>query len=113
MLVVKIYTGPYSIMVSIVAGTGIGMIVKYLLDKRYIFKYRTVNLIHDGQTFFLYGTMGVFTTLIFWVAEWGFYWLFENKELRYIGAVIGLIVGYFVKYRLDKRFVFVESRTYS
>ena len=50
--------------------------------------------------------MGVFTTLIFWSLEFGFTLLFQTKEMRYLGGIIGLAIGYFTKYQLDKRFVF-------
>jgi hypothetical protein len=38
--------------------------------------------------------------------EFGFDYLFKTTEARYIGACIGLAIGYIIKYRLDKRFVF-------
>ena len=30
-------------------GTGVGLVVKYILDKRYIFRFRARNATHDGQ----------------------------------------------------------------
>jgi hypothetical protein len=50
--------------------------------------------------------MGLFTTFIFWGFELGFNFLFESTPMRYLGAVIGLTIGYFVKYQLDLRYVF-------
>ena len=50
--------------------------------------------------------MGVFTTLIFWGFEILFDKLFEHELSKYAGAVIGLSIGYIVKYNLDKKFVF-------
>jgi putative flippase GtrA len=61
---------------------------------------------HDTQTFALYTIMGLLTTVVFWGFEWGFHWAFETKEMRYLGGVIGLAIGYLIKYHLDKRFVF-------
>jgi hypothetical protein len=29
--------------------------------------------------------------------------------MRYIGGVLGLSIGYYIKYQLDKRFVFVDK----
>lgn len=101
-----VYFGQFYIFVSLLFGTVIGLLVKYILDKKYIFKYKTVNKKHNGRLFVLYSIMGLFTTIIFWGFEFLFYYLFENKEMRYLGGVIGLMIGYICKYYLDKRFVF-------
>jgi putative flippase GtrA len=50
--------------------------------------------------------MGLATTAIFWSVEFGFDRIFGTAHMRYVGAVIGLAIGYIVKYYLDKRFVF-------
>ena len=105
-IVIRAYTGSYAVLISITTGTGIGLVVKYMLDKRYIFQFRARNAIHDGQTFTLYAAFGLATTIIFWGFEFGFDYLFASKEMRYMGAVIGLAIGYLAKYQLDKRFVF-------
>lgn len=105
-VVVRFYSGPYAITLSMLVGTGVGLLVKYFLDKRYIFRFKAKNTAHDAQTFLLYSLMGVATTVIFWGFESAFEYLFRAKELRYLGGVIGLAIGYWVKYRLDKRFVF-------
>lgn len=101
-----IYVGNFYIFISIVIGTGVGLVVKYILDKKYIFKYKTQNTKHDGKVFILYTIMGLFTTIIFWGFEFGFHIVFETKEMRYLGGIIGLMIGYICKYYLDKRFVF-------
>ena len=31
---------------------------------------------------------------------------FETKEMRYLGGILGLMIGYICKYYLDKRYVF-------
>jgi putative flippase GtrA len=105
-IVIRLYHGPYAIILSILVGTAVGLLVKYVLDKRYIFKFKAQNLSHDTKTFAMYVFMGVFTTAIFWGFEYAFEFLFKTKELRYLGGVIGLGIGYLVKYRLDKKFVF-------
>lgn len=108
-LAIRIYSGAFDILASVVAGTGVGLIVKYILDKRYIFRFHTRNAAHDGQTFLLYAAMGLATTLIFWGFEFGFNYIFQSKEMRYLGGVIGLAIGYLAKYHLDKRYVFTEE----
>jgi len=100
------YHGVYALTLSVALGTGIGLVVKYLLDKRFIFKFQARDVVHDGQTFMLYALMGAFTTGIFWGFEFGFNNQFHTIALRYVGGAIGLAIGYFCKYQLDKRFVF-------
>ena len=105
-LVIRNYSGAYAILVSVIVGTGFGLVVKYILDKRYIFRFRARNVAHDTQTFALYTVMGLATTVIFWGFEFGFDHIFETKEMRYLGGIIGLAIGYLTKYHLDKRYVF-------
>jgi putative flippase GtrA len=105
-ITVHIYIGMYSIILSVIAGTAVGLVIKYILDKRYIFRFQTRNITHNSKIFVLYTLMGIVTTLIFWFFEFGFNHLFQTKQMRYFGGVIGLALGYIVKYQLDKRFVF-------
>ena len=107
-LIIRSYTGTFDIILSVIVGTGIGLVFKYMLDKRYIFCFQARNLVHDTQTLTLYAFMGLLTTMIFWGFEFGFHHFFESKEMRYFGGVIGLAIGYFIKYHLDRRYVFVN-----
>ncbi|GAA5180615.1 GtrA family protein [Niveibacterium umoris] len=108
-LTVRIYEGPFSVTFSILVGTGVGLVMKYLLDKRYIFGFRARNAAHDAHTFLLYTLMGIVTTAIFWGFEFGFDLLFQSKGMRYLGGILGLAIGYLSKYQLDKRYVFREN----
>jgi putative flippase GtrA len=105
-LVIRTYSGAFDILTSVVVGTGVGLVVKYILDKCYIFRFRARSVAHDTQTFALYTVMGLATTVIFWGFEFGFHHIFETKEMRYLGGVIGLAIGYLTKYHLDKLYVF-------
>ena len=67
-LAVRLYSGEYSILLSVFFGTGIGLVVKYILDKRYIFGFQARDLAHDSKTFVLYTLMGIITTVIFFSA---------------------------------------------
>ncbi|MGC8775231.1 MAG: GtrA family protein [Chlorobaculum sp.] len=108
-LSIRYYSGPYAIAISVGFGTIAGLLLKYILDKRYIFRFKAENPIHDTRAFLLYSMMGAVTTLIFWSFEFGFNHLYHTKESRYLGAVIGLAIGYVSKYQLDKRFVFKQE----
>lgn len=103
----RLYGGVYEVMASVMVGTAVGLVVKYVLDKKYIFQFQVKDVAHDTHTFTLYTLTGVFTTAVFWGFEFGFDYLFQSKEMRYTGGVIGLAIGYYIKYQLDKRFVFV------
>jgi putative flippase GtrA len=105
-IVIRLYSGAFDIVISIVAGTGVGLVVKYVLDKRYIFRFRPHNALHDGRTFLLYTLMGLATTVIFWGFEFAFHYRFGTPEMRYLGGIIGLAIGYLAKYHLDKHYVF-------
>lgn len=108
-LVTRFYGGPFNIAISVVLGTGVGLIVKYVLDKRYIFRFKARDSAHDGKTFILYTIMGLATTFIFWGFEFGFQAVFATKEMRYLGGALGLAIGYVTKYLLDKRYVFRQE----
>jgi putative flippase GtrA len=88
------------------AGTLVGLVVKYLLDKRWIFHDRTTGARAQGAQFALYSLMGVATTAIFWATETAFWLIWQTDLAREAGAVLGLTVGYITKYALDRRFVF-------
>ena len=93
---------------AIVAGTVVGLVLKYALDKRWIFFDRSSGVAAHGKRFSLYTVMGVVTTLIFWGFETAFWYAWRTDAMREAGAILGLAIGYCVKYELDRRFVFGE-----
>ena len=90
-------------------GTLSGLVVKYVLDKKLIFYHVVENKKDDAKKFVLYSLMGVFTTIIFWGTEIAFDALSQNPNFKYLGAIIGLSIGYIIKYFLDKKFVFIHK----
>lgn len=92
------------------AGTLAGLLAKYILDKRWIFYDLGTGVKAHSRKFSLYTAMGVFTTAIFWSFETAFWLVWQTDAMRELGAVIGLSIGYVVKYNLDRRFVFTDSR---
>lgn len=109
MVSIWLYKGPYAVEVSILVGTAAGLPLRYILEKRHIFAFESNNLAHDGRLFVLYSFMGLFTTAIFWGVEYAFQLIYKTDAMRYIGGVIGLAIGFYVKYQLDKKFVFVSG----
>ncbi len=96
----------YWYVAAVGAGTGGGLVTKYILDKRWIFRDFATGLQQHGEKFTRYALMGLFTTAIFWASETAFWLIGKTDRMREIGAVLGLTVGYFIKYQLDSRFVF-------
>jgi putative flippase GtrA len=88
-LSLRLYDRLYSIIISVLSGTVIGLIVKYLLDKKYIFKHYVNGLINNGKMLAFYISTGIITTLIFWTFEFSF--------------------EYILKYKLDKNLFLVKK----
>tara|TARA_B100000579_G_scaffold377718_1_gene343969 strand:- start:378 stop:770 length:393 start_codon:yes stop_codon:yes gene_type:complete len=98
----------YEIYIAIASGTITGLLVKYLLDKYYIFNLN-VREYRSKNTFVPYILTSVLTTIIFWFTE---LWFINNIQIsytEYIGAMVGLSIGYTLKYFLDRNFVFNEK----
>ncbi|MBB4857431.1 putative flippase GtrA [Novosphingobium chloroacetimidivorans] len=94
---------------ALVLGTFVGLVIKYVLDKKWIFFDAGTGLKQHGAKFGLYTAMGLVTTAIFWGTESLFWFVWHTQAMRELGAVLGLAVGYVVKYRLDRRFVFTDA----
>jgi putative flippase GtrA len=104
-----IYSELAALYVAMFIGTLAGLIVKYVLDKKFIFYHEVKDKKDDAKKFALYSLMGVFTTIIFWGTEITFDHLSQDPNAKYLGAVIGLSIGYVIKYFLDKKFVFIHK----
>jgi putative flippase GtrA len=100
------YTGPFNFYLALAGGTIAGLIIKYPLDKKFIFNYAPNSISEDAKKFITYTYISVFTTLIFWAVEMAFHLLFDNQIYDYIGGFLGLIIGNFVKYQCDKAITF-------
>ena len=92
--------------VALFLGTLTGLITKYFLDKNFIFYDFDHSFKNNSEKFTLYAVNGIFTTVIFWGTETLFHIVYSTDFARELGAVIGLSIGYFLKYRLDKKYVF-------
>lgn len=106
-LVLLVYAGAFRLTSAMAVGTVAGLLPKYLLDARWIFGARTGGLRQHARDLPLYTITSVCTTFIFW----GFEYLFDGLgggQWHYVGAVVGLAIGYRVKYSLDRDYVFGE-----
>lgn len=105
-LVVAIYSGMDVVVISVVAGTIISIPVKYSLEKKYVFSFKSKSIVHETKLLFLYGLLGVFTTGLFWIVEFSFHYFFLTDVMRFVGGAIGLTLALYIKYYLDKFIVF-------
>ena len=105
----SVYTDFGSFYVAMLFGSLAGLVAKYILDKKFIFYHTPTDKKDNAKKFALYSLMGVVTTAIFWGMEIGFDTLFQEPNAKYLGAVIGLSIGYVIKYFLDKRYVFIHK----
>lgn len=103
------YSSSYAVVLSVLVGTLMGFPIKYVLEKKYVFDFKADNLGHDTRLFILYGLIGVFTTGIFLGVEFIFHNIFGTNAMRYLGGAIGLTLGSYIKYHLDKRVVFKQE----
>lgn len=92
--------------IALIAGTGTGLVVKYLLDRRWIFRAPPGGIAVHARQFSLYTLTGVATTAIFWCTQTGFHVATGSEAMLYVGGALGLAVGYATKYWLDRRHVF-------
>lgn len=99
----------FRLVLAMLVGTGVGLVAKYILDKRWIFFDTSRGIASQGKNFALYSATGVVTTLIFWATETAFWLAWQTDLMLLVGAAIGLLIGYLVKYKLDRRFVFTSS----
>ena len=67
-----LYAGRHELYAGMAAGTLAGLVVKYTLDRRWIFHDRTASLRGHSVRFALYSWTGALTTCIFWATELSF-----------------------------------------
>ena len=96
--------------VAILAGTAAGFATKYVLDKKWVFSDRYTTHRQELRKVTLYGAFSVATTLVFWLFEVAFWMAWRTDFAKYTGAVLGLAVGYAIKFVLDRTFVFRVGR---
>ena len=97
----------YGLIIQILTATALAFIFKYSVDKIYIFKDKTSYFTYSHlKQVLLYGSFAVLTTVIFWTFELSFEQFLVFHNSKYVGAIIGLALGYTVKFLLDRKFVF-------
>ncbi|NQU34173.1 MAG: GtrA family protein [Bacteroidetes bacterium] len=93
-------------LLQLITGTIVGFIFKFIMDKYIVFKDKDMDIKQATKQLFVYTIFAIGTTLIFWFIEIGFKLIFTFHGRDLVGGLIGLCVGYTVKYQLDKKYVF-------
>lgn len=107
-LVFAVYHGPQTIVVAMVVGAGVALTAKYFLDRKWVLGVRHAA---DEEEIIKYAMAGATITLVFFAFQYTI-WIFYQTDLaRDIGIVLGMAVGYLIKFLIDRKFVFVESRS--
>jgi putative flippase GtrA len=102
----SVVAGSLRSLAALAGGTAAGLLLKYVLDARWIFHAPIAAAPRELGRFVLYGVTGVVTTAVFWAVELAFIKAFAFPFSAYVGGALGLAAGYSLKYRLDARFVF-------
>jgi putative flippase GtrA len=104
--VVRVWPWGLRSLAALAAGTAAGLLLKYVLDKRWIFGFRPPSRSADVKRFLLYTCTGIATTALFWGVELLAIAAVGAPWARYAGGAAGLGAGYAAKYALDRWLVF-------
>ena len=105
-LVLSFLTGNVGYFVALFTGTFIGVVLGYFLDKNWIFKDPVMSSRVMGKQFFWYAMTGAIHTPVFWLVESVFWFTWRTDGMRELGAVLGLVIAYTLKYFILRRYVF-------
>ena len=106
----EIFHFEYWFLLALGFGTVVGFLFKFIVDKFVVFEEKITKntkeeLQKTSKQITMYFGFAIFTTMIFWGFEFSFKFLFSGNWYL-VGGLIGLLVGYTVKFILDSRFVF-------
>ena len=105
-LVLSFLTGNVGYFTALFTGTFIGLVLGYILDKIWIFKDSVMSSTAMGKQFFWYAMTGAISTPVFWLIESVFWFTWKTDGMRELGAVLGLVIAYTLKYFILRRYVF-------
>lgn len=102
-----VVTLPFApLFLSILVGTAAGFVVKYVLDKKWVFDDDYTSGRDEVRKVSLYALFSVGTTMVFWAFEMTAWAIWQTDFAKYAGGALGLAIGYWAKYALDRKFVF-------
>ena len=94
-----------NLFLAVIVGSAAALFFKYILDSSIIFDAsKQISL----ETFLRYAFIGACITPIIWLVEVIFLNIFGTVFMRDVGAFLGIALAYYVKYEMDKRYVFKD-----
>ncbi|TFG04991.1 MAG: GtrA family protein [Promethearchaeota archaeon] len=100
-------TDPYNMpeFIGSIIAVGITYVVKFTLDKFIVFGKKTLQLKETSQEFFKYFGFAILTT----IENIGIQFILTNfaQTSLEISMIIALSIGYFTKFLLDRKYVFL------
>jgi len=94
-------------LIGSIAAVGITYIIKFFLDKYFVFKKSSLKLKETSQEFLKYFGFAILTT----IENIGIQFLltnFFNTALE-VSIIVALSIGYITKFFLDRKFVFTKE----
>ena len=92
-----------NLFLAVIFGSAFGLFFKYILDSSFVFDGSRQT---DLKTFLSYAFIGACITPIIWIVEVIFLNIYGTVFMRDVGALLGIALAYYIKYEMDKRFVF-------
>ena len=94
-----------NLFLAVIVGSAAALFFKYILDSSIVFD---ANKQISLETFLRYAFIGACITPIIWLVEVIFLNIFGTVFMRDVGAFLGIALAYYVKYEMDKRYVFKD-----
>lgn len=104
--ILRTIPGRFSIYAALFVGTGAGFVVKYLLDKNYIFQHASANRTQEAWVLALYLGTSIVMTAFYLVSQAVIFFVYGEGVVYYASGTAVLLLGYAIKFALDGRFVF-------
>ena len=92
-----------NLFLAVIVGSALALVFKYILDSSIVFDGKKRS---NLKTFLTYAFFGACITPIVWIVEVSFLNIFGTVFMRDIGALLGIALAYWIKYEMDKRYVF-------
>ena len=102
-IVFRLYDGPNAIFYAMIGGALVALIVKYFLDRIFIFSVKSGP---QASEFLRYAFTGGLITLVYFIVEHMIWNTFQTEFARDVGIVLGMTAGYGLKFLIDRDFVF-------
>ena len=94
-------------LIGSIAAVGITYIIKFFLDKYFVFKKSSLKIKETSQEFFKYFGFAILTTIL----NVGIQFILTNifNAPLEVSFVVALSIGYITKFFLDKKYVFTKE----